>query len=66
MLLKLTAIFRYSELVISFGVWAIQEVKDLEERMTFLENEKLVLEKAKQELSSKLAEEKEQVRLKNQ
>ena len=47
MLLKSTAIFRYSELVISSAVWAILEVKDLEERYTLHQNEKLDLKKAK-------------------
>ena len=47
MLLKSAAIFRYSELVISSSIQAIEEVKDLEERVTLLQNEKLALEKAK-------------------
>ena len=41
-------------------------MKKLEKRITFLQNVKLALEKAKQEVSSKLAEVKKQVQLKYQ
>ena len=60
------AIFRYSELVISSNVRAMQNVKDLEVKVTLLKNETLALEKAKQELSSGLDDLKKQVYLKNQ
>ena len=66
MLLKSAAIFRCSKSIISFGVQSIQDVKDLEERVTLLRNEKLALEKAKQELSFKVDELKGQVRSKDQ
>ena len=56
MLLKSAIIFRYSKQVISSGIWAIQDVKDLEERVTLLQNEKLALEKAKQKLSYEVNE----------
>ena len=65
-LLKSMAIFKYSMPLISSGIRAIWEVIDLEDKITFLQNEKLALEKAKQEMSSKLAKLKEQVRLKDQ
>ena len=48
MLLKSVALLKYSEPVISSDVRAIWEVKDLEERITHPQNEKLALEKAKQ------------------
>ena len=54
------------EAVISFDVQAIQEVKDLEERISLFQNEKLTLEKAKQELSSKVDELRGQMRSKDQ
>ena len=48
MLFKSVVLLRYSEPVISSGVRAIEEVKDLKERVTLLQDEKLALEKAKQ------------------
>ena len=47
MLLKSMAVIRYLELEISSGVQAIEEVKDLKERITLLQKEKLDMEKAK-------------------
>ena len=41
-------------------------MKDLKEKVTFLQNEELALEKTKQELSSEVDELKRQVRLKDQ
>ena len=56
MLLKLVALFKYLEPVISSGIRAIHLVKDLEERITLLQNEKLALEKTKQDLTSEVDE----------
>ena len=41
MLLKSATIIRYSKPLISSGARATQEMKDLEEKVTFLRNEKL-------------------------
>lgn len=62
-LLKLVASFRYSELVISSGVRAIKEVKDLKEKVALLEGEKLALEKARR---VEIEELKGQVQLRDQ
>ena len=63
-MLKSAALIRYSEPMISSSIWVAQEVKNLEEKITLLQNEKLALERAKQELSSKVAELKGQVQSK--
>ena len=47
-LLKSAVLLSYSKLIISSGVRAIGEAKDLKERITLLQNEKRALEKAKQ------------------
>ena len=47
-LLKLVALLRYSEPVISSSIRAIGEVKDLKEKVALLQDEKLASEKAKQ------------------
>ena len=66
MLLKSATIIRYSEPLISSGTRATQEMKDLEEKVTFLRNEKLYWEKAKQKLTSEMNELKEATRLNDQ
>ena len=45
MLLKSATLFRYLEPVISSGIRAIREVKDLEEKVNLLQSEKMALEK---------------------
>ena len=63
MLLKSVALLTYSDSVISSGVRAIQEFKELEERISLLQKEKLALEKAKQ---AEVEELRGQVRSKDQ
>ena len=55
MLLKSAVIFRYLEPVIFSCIRALQDIKD-EEKVILIQNEKVALEKAKQELASKLDE----------
>ena len=54
MLLKSATILRCSEPIASSGIRASKEIKDLEERISILQNEKLALEEAKQKLTSDL------------
>ena len=53
---------RYLESVVSSGVQAHKEMKDLEERVTFIQNEKVALDKAKLDLTSKVERLKELVK----
>ena len=56
MLLKATTILRCSEPVVSAGIQASREVKDLGESIRLLKVEKLALEEAKEKLSSDFKE----------
>ena len=56
MLLKATTILRCSEPVVSTGIQASREVKDLGENIRLLKVEKLALEEAKEKLSSDFKE----------
>ena len=56
LLLKLVAVCRYSESVVSSEIWAQVEKKDLEENLALFLNEKVALEKANQELSFEVNE----------
>ena len=55
-LLKLAALLRYSEPVVTSGVRALGEVKVLKERISLLQNEKEALEKAKRDETNELRE----------
>ena len=64
-LLKSVTMCRYLESVVSSGVQAHKEMKDLEERVTFIQNEKVALDKAKLDLTSKVERLKELVKTKD-
>ena len=65
-LLKLPAVCQYFESVVTSEIRACREMKDLEERVTILQNEKAALERAKQDLLSEVEELKEQAKSKDQ
>ena len=65
MLLKFATILKCLEPIVSFGVRATKEMKDLEKRINLLENGKLAFEEAKQTLTFNLDKLKEAAWLKN-
>ena len=66
MFLKSVTILRCSEPVVSPVIQTTKEMKDLEERINHLRNEKLVSEEAKQKLAFDLDALKKAIRLKDQ
>ena len=66
MLLKSMAILQYSESMISSNVQARQEVKNLKEKITLLQNEPKNWEQTKQDLTFEVEELRGQVKSKDQ
>ena len=65
MLLKLATVCWYSKSVVFSEIRARQVVKDLEEKVILLQSENVVMDKAKQDLSSEVEGLKQQVKTKD-
>ena len=63
--MKSTAIFRYSESMVSFRIQAQAEKKDLEESNFLLQDKKAALERAKEELASEVEDLQSQIKSKD-